>query len=406
MQKVAIAVFSTVVALSTGFFLFENTAMAISNNLFSVENDHLTIYTDISQQCGDFTGLYIWQTATTSSTSIDDYSLFTAAGCGYPRPPEETIESFLDSLAANYSTTTDSIIFDLNSAPFNSKTAGQSFWLELTHTSGVLGNGFENWYPITFDGTKWVGGNFFGSSVITSFTFSTSTAMATVSGYWEATTTPYITQRLSFWQFSDTLGKESLTVITATTTGAFNYSFEFKDPFVFTTGSTTPVYSSFTLNASLDQYDETKYSFGGLNAGYITNIDATSTTISTSLYNASDFTQTPRDLALYPEYDCSISSITGCFKNAIIWAFYPTQSTIDNYNNFVALIKTKPPVGYFYAVQGNLNNLSATSTGKFSLVIPDAIRIYIFNPVDAAIAGLIWFFFITHFYHRLKHITI
>lgn len=245
-------------------------------------------------------------------------------------------------------------------------------------------------------------------SRITSFSYSTTTATANVQGYWEATTTPQITQNLSFWQFSNTLGKESYKQLTATTTGYFNFSFPFLDPYawVATTSTTTmPIYNSFTLNASLNQYDDTNYVFpyGGT---VITNLDATSTEVLLSQYNASDFISNPRQLALYPEYECSISSLTGCFKNAIIWAFYPTQEVIDNWNSLLDLIQTKAPIGYFYMTKNSINGLSATSTKSFNIVIPSSLKTYIFNPFDTGVSAILWFFFIMNFYKRLKTITI
>jgi hypothetical protein len=244
---------------------------------------------------------------------------------------------------------------------------------------------------------------------IISFTYSTTTGYANITGYWQSTTTPYISQRLSFWQYSDTLGRESFEEITATTTGVFNFSFPFLDPYSWTaTTSTTTaaIYNSFTLNASLDQYDETNYVFpyGGT---VITNLDATTTTISSvDNYNAIDFTLNPRQLALYPEYECSISSLTGCFKNALIWTFYPTQSTLDNWGSLKTKIETKAPIGYFFLVKNNINGLSATSTKAFDIVIPRSLKNYIFIPFDTSIAAILWFFFIFNFYKRLKHITI
>jgi hypothetical protein len=242
---------------------------------------------------------------------------------------------------------------------------------------------------------------------ISSFTYATTTATANITGYWEATTTPYITQRLSFWQFSDTLGKERYQQVIATTTGAFNFSFTFNDPYAWSSGesSTTPIFSSFTLNASLDQYDETNnvFPYGG---EIIDNLDATSTTISASVYNASDFISTPRDLALYPEYECGITSMMGCIKNAAIWLFYPTQDALDSWTSLKTTLETKAPIGYFYSVKNAVGGLSATSTPSFSLTIPAHLKQYIFDPFDIGIAGILWFFFIFHFYKRLKTIQI
>lgn len=242
---------------------------------------------------------------------------------------------------------------------------------------------------------------------ISDFIISTSTATARVKGYWEATTTPYVSQRLSFWQYSDSLGKESYEQLIATTTGNFDFTFDFRDPYAWSFGesSTTPIYSNFTLYASLDQYDETNYVFpyGGT---IIDNLDATSTAILTSEYNASDFISTPRDLALYPEYECSITSMMGCIKNALIWTFYPTQDALDSWTSLKTTLETKAPIGYFYSVKNAVGGLSATSTPSFSLTIPSHLKQYFFDPFDTGIAGILWFFFIFHFYKRLKNIQI
>jgi hypothetical protein len=266
-----------------------------------------------------------------------------------------------------------------------------------------------DWHLITIEQNTMYSGSIITSPRIINFTYSTTTATANITGYWEATTTPYVNQRLSFWQFSNALGKESYQQLTATTTGFFNFSFPFKDPYSFTaTTSTTtaPIYNSFTLNASLDQYDETNYVFpyGGT---VINNIDATSTIVSAvDNYNATDFILNPRSLALYPEYECGITSLTGCFKNALIWAFYPTQETLDNWSSLFTVIQTKAPVGYFYVAKNGISGLSATSTKAFNVVIPSSLKTYIFNPFDIGISGILWLFFVFNFYKRLKIITI
>lgn len=245
------------------------------------------------------------------------------------------------------------------------------------------------------------------SSRIDTFTYATSTATATITGRWAATTTPYITERLSFWQYSTSLGRERYQQVVASSTGAFTYSFTFNDPYAWSSGesSTTPIFSSFTINASLDQYDETNevWPYGG---EVITNIDFASSTISASVYNASDFISTSRALALYPEYECGITSMMGCIKNAAIWLFYPTQDALDSWQTLKGTLETKAPVGYFYLVKNNIGGLSATSTAAFSLTIPQHLKTYIFDPFDIGISGILWFFFIFHFYKRLKHITI
>lgn len=245
-----------------------------------------------------------------------------------------------------------------------------------------------------------------------SFSFSTTTDEANITGYWEATTTPHINQRLTFWQYTALFGKTNYQQIIATTTGYFNFSLPFTEP---TTGTTTTstttavITPSYVLNASLDQFDNTLAASLGYPDdsidynGYKVNFDATSTIISSITL---DYTATLQALLNYPEYECSITSLTGCFKNALIFLFYPTADTIVNYYKLLDLVQSKPPVGYFTLVKSNINNLSATSTKAFNVVIPSSLKTYIFSPFDIGIGAILWFFFIMNFYKRLKHITI
>jgi len=108
----------------------------------------------------------------------------------------------------------------------------------------------------------------------------------------------------------------------------------------------------------------------------------------------------------YQQQDCGITNLGGCFMNGLAVMFYPSQSAFNNFNSFVDLIKTKPPVGYFYVVKNNLDDLNATSISAFTVTIPSHIKEYLFTPFDVGIGGILWFFFAINFYKRLKHITI
>lgn len=108
----------------------------------------------------------------------------------------------------------------------------------------------------------------------------------------------------------------------------------------------------------------------------------------------------------YQEQPCGIANLTGCMANALAGAFYPTQDSINSYYNFIALIQTKAPVGYFTIVKNNLNNLATSSTPVFTISIPIHFKNYFFDPFDIAIASILWFFFAINFYKRLKTITI
>lgn len=389
MGKTTKAVLLVFIGLSTSLFLRSSTAFAASTSSYFIHDD-------------------LW--TNTPLSSLTSTVLHTGTTVGVT---DIWVLSRINGIANNiiYASTTD---FGASGVPFRYVdifpfvSDGNNYYIFSNHDN-LGGNNGSSIVFLTIQGGVWSWSEFVstGLSRIDSFTFSTSTNIANVTGYWEATTTPFVTQRLSFWQFSDGLGKESYTQYIATTTGYFNFSFDFKSPYGWslTNSSTTPIYSSFSLNASLDQYDETNFVFP-IGGEVINNIAATSTTILSSSYNATDFTLNPRALAQYPEFPCSVTSLIGCIKNALIWAFYPTADTLTNFNSLVDVMKSKPPAGYFYVVKSNLDNLSATGTKPFNIVIPRSIKNYIFSPFDIGIAGVLWFYFIINFYKRLKHITI
>jgi hypothetical protein len=108
----------------------------------------------------------------------------------------------------------------------------------------------------------------------------------------------------------------------------------------------------------------------------------------------------------YQQEECGITHLGGCFMNGLAVMFYPSQGAFNNFNTFIELIKTKPPVGYFYVVKNNLDNLNSTTTSAFTVTIPAHIKQYLFTPFDVAIGGILWFYFAMNFYKRLKHITV
>jgi hypothetical protein len=137
---------------------------------------------------------------------------------------------------------------------------------------------------------------------------------------------------------------------------------------------------------------------------YKTLLVSTTTTI-TQLTGINISTST-RELFAYPEYECSITSLTGCFKNALIWAFYPTKDGVEQYYSFISLIENKAPIGYFFMARDSIQGLNKDGTPSTNITIPYSIKYYIFSPFDIGIAGILWFFFLFNFYKRLKFITI
>lgn len=244
------------------------------------------------------------------------------------------------------------------------------------------------------------------SSRIDSISVSTSTNTVNLTGYWNATTTSGVYEQLEFYQINTILGQEDYFTINATTSGAFNIDFDYRNVVTPYTGTTTkPITANTTFYANLYQKNAAYYNpFGEYDTRYSTLLDATTTTLISSTTDA--FNISSSTISEYPEYECEITSLTGCFKNAIVWAFYPSQQTIGRYYALMELIQKKPPIGYFYITKNAISDLSASSTSAFSITIPKHLKDYIFSPIDTGIAGLIWVFFIFAFYKRLKHLQI
>jgi len=104
---------------------------------------------------------------------------------------------------------------------------------------------------------------------------------------------------------------------------------------------------------------------------------------------------------------CSITNVTGCFQNALSWAFVPPAGAFNGIQGLWAQIDQKPPFGYFTVGLNEVNGINASTTGAFSLESIDGINEYIFHPIDVALAGIWWgIFAIWFFFHRLRHIDI
>ena len=265
-------------------------------------------------------------------------------------------------------------------------------------------NYIVQWYYL---GGVWAVGGFSNIPTrISTLTASTTTRTITITGYINATTTSGIYERLLVYQtglITDSYS-DLLLDITATTTGYFSRTFDYRSIQTSTATTTQIIAGSSTINAFIYQYNNAYFvePFGLPNPLYRTLLVSTSTNLST----ATGTLITIRDILAYPEYECAITSLTGCFKNALIWAFYPDQTLYDNFNDFSTTLKTKAPFGYFSQVVTSVNGITATTTPTVFIVIPAHIKSVFFTPFDTKIAGILWVMFLFGFYKRLKHITI
>lgn len=103
---------------------------------------------------------------------------------------------------------------------------------------------------------------------------------------------------------------------------------------------------------------------------------------------------------------CTVFNPSGCFQNAIVWAFYPNPSILQLIAQDGDTIKTRPPAGWLFVNIAVLQNLGATSSAQFALVEDWPIMHYIFQPFATALAGVIWFLFAVWFFMHVRHINL
>jgi len=103
---------------------------------------------------------------------------------------------------------------------------------------------------------------------------------------------------------------------------------------------------------------------------------------------------------------CSITNLTGCFQNALVWAFYPSESMMSQLANAGSAVKNKPPFGYIFVNVETLQALNASGTAPVALASVLPITDTIFHPLDIGLAALFGFFFAVWFFMRVRHIEL
>lgn len=142
--------------------------------------------------------------------------------------------------------------------------------------------------------------------------------------------------------------------------------------------------------------------------GQIYDSTTTSFTVNQSSISALTQASASSTIAQPPVANCSISDLSGCFQNALVYLFWPTQSGLNTWGTFKTLIYQKAPVGYFAMVQTSLNGATTTMASAITgwNISSSGLMSGIFTPLRTAIAGILWFWFLVHFFRRLQHIDI
>ena len=103
---------------------------------------------------------------------------------------------------------------------------------------------------------------------------------------------------------------------------------------------------------------------------------------------------------------CSITDVAGCFQNALVFLFYPSSSSINQFNGLYTQFVNKPPFGYIVAIQNALKGINDTATATFTLQSLPILNTFIFDPIRLALSWVLWVAFAFVLYHRLKNIAI
>lgn len=90
---------------------------------------------------------------------------------------------------------------------------------------------------------------------------------------------------------------------------------------------------------------------------------------------------------------CSISNITGCFQNAMIFLFKPSQNAYQPFIDLKEDIQYKPPFGYFFAVKEVFDDFNATTTPAYTWEIQEVLWSEMLAPVKAGFGMILWLLF-------------
>lgn len=105
-----------------------------------------------------------------------------------------------------------------------------------------------------------------------------------------------------------------------------------------------------------------------------------------------------------PRYlDCSLSNITNCFINALIYVFLPSESTLNRFLSLKDELAEVIPFGYFIYIYDRLNTLEVDPL--VSPIIPELpLQSAVFDPLRTGIGYALWLYFAIHLYRRFKTI--
>ena len=103
---------------------------------------------------------------------------------------------------------------------------------------------------------------------------------------------------------------------------------------------------------------------------------------------------------------CSITNLSGCVQNALVFAFYPSDDSIAALTSIYDEVKYKPPFGYFNILSAQLGTMKATGTAAFWLGVGTTTITSIFTPLKAGLAWILWVAFALWCLKRLSKLVL
>jgi hypothetical protein len=149
------------------------------------------------------------------------------------------------------------------------------------------------------------------------------------------------------------------------------------------------------------QYDNYYYNQGALTTRVMRDADNWKVLNVVSSGWQDQIGSTPTTTFALATSTCSIANITGCFQNALVWAFYPSQASFDFLTQQYDGIKNKPPFGltaYYTAFE----SIAASSTSAYTLPVPQPYIDNFFSPIRAGLAIMIYMCFSVWFFRRIR----
>lgn len=108
------------------------------------------------------------------------------------------------------------------------------------------------------------------------------------------------------------------------------------------------------------------------------------------------------ELGLLATSTCDIYNLSGCFQNALVFAFYPNEKILNKFGDLKTLVETKPPFGYIAVTANQLGGITATGTSSFELETEGNIQTLIFDPIRSGLSDVFYICFGFWFLNRVR----